>query len=299
MKYELVKTVTSDDLRLTGLYYENEKSIKNKTLIIFIHGYMTDFYTWDFPQTITESISKSINLRHISVLLAQHRGTGIHTEFLNKDISKEASYIGSNFELLEDAYKDIDAWIEFAKTCGYEEIILMGHSLGTLKVTKYMFEGKHIDLVKKVILLAPYDKNGYLLENRGKEWKKLVEQSKFMVDQGHGEEMITKEFDDYPMSYKTYYSWYRQDNEFSLLWDFYNKDYISPALTKLTIPVKVIYGTEDVFLYLPTLSKLDDVEYYLKRNIKDVDITVIDGSEHCYQGYESIVAKAVCDFLIK
>jgi pimeloyl-ACP methyl ester carboxylesterase len=295
MKYELVRTTTEDNLILTGLLYDAKET---ETLVIHIHGYMTDFYTWDFPNVIAEEISKTAGLENVSILMAQHRGTGIESEILDKDVDAEAHFIGSNYEKIEESYLDIDAWIEFAKLRGYKSIVLMGHSLGTYKVTRYLFEGKDAKLVKSLILLAPFDKNSYLVENKGKNWEELVSRAKEMIENGHELDMITKEFDDYPMTYRTFYSWYKV-YDLNCIWDFYKKSYISPILTQIKIPVKVIYGTEDVFLYMRSLNKVDEVETYLKKNLKDVDVTVLEGSQHCYQGYENQVADEVCKSLIK
>jgi predicted alpha/beta hydrolase family esterase len=34
---------------------------------------------------------------------------------------------------------------------------LQGHSLGTFKIVRYLFEGKYADKINKLILLAPFD----------------------------------------------------------------------------------------------------------------------------------------------
>ena len=62
-------------------------------------------------------------------------------------------------ELLEEAHLDISAWIKFLLDEGYQEIILQGHSLGTIKVIRYLFEGEYKNKISKLILLAPFEKH--------------------------------------------------------------------------------------------------------------------------------------------
>ena len=57
-------------------------------------------------------------------------------------------------ENFEDCVVDIDAWIKFALSKGYEKIILMGHSLGTEKIVYYMNKGRYTNKVKAIILLG-------------------------------------------------------------------------------------------------------------------------------------------------
>ena len=44
------------------------------------------------------------------------------------------------------------------KIQGYSEFILAGHSLGTIKSVRYLFEGEYADTIRSLILLAPFDK---------------------------------------------------------------------------------------------------------------------------------------------
>lgn len=41
--------------------------------------------------------------------------------------------VGQIFEKFEDCVSDIDAWLKFFKSKGYDKLILQGHSLGAAK----------------------------------------------------------------------------------------------------------------------------------------------------------------------
>lgn len=140
--YQLVKATTLDNHILSGLFIE---SAKENPLIIYIHGFEGDFYSHKFINDIATEF-KAQNLSFQSV---QTRGTGSESELIKSDFSWTTA--GSHFELLEDAYKDIDAWCEFANQKGYKNIILTGHSLGTIKVCRYLIEVSYADQIKKLL----------------------------------------------------------------------------------------------------------------------------------------------------
>lgn len=281
----LVTTVTEDKLILHGLYHEADKS---KPAVIYIHGFETTFYAHKFVHKIAEKFNQS----NTTYLLAENRGTGIITEFINTD--GVGKYYGSFRERLEEAHLDISAWIEFLKNEGYEQIILMGHSLGTIKVIRYLSEGKYADSVKGLILLSPFDKNAYVEVKTKGEWKKHVEIAKEKIDNGQGLESIPDTFDDYPVSFITYYSWYKS-GDLSEIFDFYSKDYDFPVLNKINIPVTAVLGGKDNFLFFSQFNKdAFEIKDILESNIPNCTATVLPDAGHVFRGFEEVVKELVC-----
>lgn len=284
----LVTTVTEDKLILHGLYHEADKS---KPAVIYIHGFETTFYAHKFVHKIAEKFDSN----ETPYILAENRGTGIITEFINTD--GVGKYYGSFREKLEEAHLDISAWIEFLQQEGYEKIILMGHSLGTIKSVRYLFEGKYANMIQSLILLAPFDKNAYLEVKNKDEWKKHVEIAKEKIDNGQGLGSIPDTFDDYPMSFITFYSWYKP-GDLSEMFDFYRKDYDFPVLNKIDIPVKVIFGGKDVFAFFPEEFNQDarDIKQIFERNIKNCEVTVLPESGHVFRGFEDEVGEILIEY---
>ncbi len=289
MKNELVQTLTRDDLRLSGLYVSGETS---KTAVILIHGFLSDFYSHKFFHNIQENL----NSQGIASVAVQTRGTGITTEIIKKDRNKSV-WIGSLYEKLEDAHLDISAWIEFLRAKGYNKITLLGHSLGTIKSVRYLFEGEYKDIIEKIILLAPFDKNGYIERFSKGKWKEHFDAAVAKTKSGQGEEVIPDYYDDYTMSYNTYASWYSQ-TDLSCMWDFYRSgSYEFPTLKSIKIPTKIIVGDNDEFFYIPEFSTLESTKDTLKKNIENLDLNVIKGSGHTFVGFEDEVVNSVVDFL--
>ncbi|MBI4097438.1 MAG: alpha/beta hydrolase [Candidatus Levybacteria bacterium] len=286
--YDLVRAETKDGLLLRGLYVPGDK---NKPAVIHIHGFQGDFFTQEFPKKIAEKLHEN-NLAFIAV---QNRGTGVESEIYTTTTKGWAAG-GASFELLEEAYMDIDAWIKFLIDEGYKDIILQGHSLGTMKVVRYLFEGKRVDKVSKLILLAPFDIMQLFedaTKGKGKEYLGIAEQK---VKDGRGKEIIPEHFLDAKMSYQTYVSHHKQD-DFEYMFAVHNTSYGFPLLNKINIPVKIIVGTSDPYFNPANPGNPKEALDLLLKNIKKSEGKLIEGAKHGYEGYEDIVAEEVLNFV--
>ncbi len=284
----LVQTTTQDKLILSGFLTEGDKS---KPANIMVHGFEGDFYTRKFLKQNIESLSKN-GYACISIMT---RGTGVHTVISREGL--DSITLGSYNEKIEESHLDINAWIQFLKDQGYTSFNLIGHSLGTIKVTRYLFEGEFKNLINKLILLAPFDKNGYIIRHSGDNFQERLTNVIEMVKKGKGKDIVPNEYEDYPISYNTYKSWYIQD-DLSCMFDFYKgSNYKFPVLNNINIPVKIIVGDKDDFLYMPEYNTLDSVESILRKNIKNLDLSILPGCGHIYLGYENDVSNLVTKFV--
>lgn len=286
--FDLVETTTADNLILYGLHLPGDK---NKPVLVHIHGFEGDFFTNRFIKPLANTLKEN----NIGFLTVQTRGMGSDYGF--KTINDTWKRYGAHFERHEEAYMDIDAWIKFLQEQGYKNIILQGHSLGTMKIIRYLFEGSHPELIKKLILLAPFD-NIYMAKSfeNGKRWRINLEAAKQKVAEGKGEELMPKDWWDVEMSYQTYISWL-DDNDFTHMFDFHDKKYPFPILNKIEIPVKVIVGTKDDFLHTSNKENPQEAMDIMKKNIKDFSFRLIDGATHSYTGYEEVVVEEILKYI--
>jgi pimeloyl-ACP methyl ester carboxylesterase len=289
MNANLIQVETEDGIVLNSLYKQGDK---NRPAVIIIHGFLSDFYSHKFFHSIQERLAEA----GVASICIQTRGTGLRTEFIKRN-RLEGKYIGSLYERIEESHLDVSAFIEFLLMEGYEDIVLAGHSLGTIKAVRYIYEGKHNDKVKKLVLLAPFDKNGYIEGYTKGKREEYMEMARKQVSKGKGESLVPEEFDDFSMSYTTYISWYT-DSDLSNMWDFYRKDsYGFPSLRNLTLQVQVIVGDKDEFFYLEDKYTFEDSQECLEKNIKNLKFERISGSGHTYVGYEDQVASLVEKFV--
>lgn len=287
--FKLVETATSDKLLLHGLFLDGDK---DKPVVLHIHGFEGDFFTNNFVPTIAEKLRTG----GFGFLAVQTRGLG--SDYFVKTTNWEWKRYGAHYELLEEAHLDIDAWVGFLLAQGYKNIILQGHSLGTMKITRYLFEGKYADKINKLILLAPFD-IFQLAENATKgKWKEYLKIAEEKVTEGKGEEIIPKEYLDASMSYQTYVS-HHKNTDFEHIFAFHDKDYGFPILRKIKLPVKAIVGTGDVFFHPANPKKPDEAMAILEKHLEKFDGKLIEGAGHSYEGYEDKVANEVSAFVTK
>lgn len=279
----LVETATTDSLILHGFFAPQA----GDTAVLHIHGYEGNFYENHF----THVLSSAFQEKNITFLTTNNRGNGKDTTFNTIDGNEKR--IGANFELLSEAYLDIDAWIKFLLDQGYTNIILQGHSLGTIKVVRYLFEGSYTNSIKKMILLAPFDKNGIAEHESDGQWITYLKEAEEKVKQGKGEEIIPKYFKDtLTMSYQNYASWY-EDAELSRMFDFYDKSYDFPVLKKIAVPTKIIVGTKDPYFHPSNPEHPEEAMNILLKNIPNSEGVLIEEAEHSFAPHEDILEKEV------
>lgn len=282
----LVETVTSDTLILHAYYIPAD----SKTAVLHIHGFEGNFYENHFVHVLADTFSSN----KIPFLAVNTRGNNT-TTYINTTDGKEVT-IGAHLELLHEAYRDIDAWIEFLLDKGYEDIVLCGHSLGTIKAVRYLFEGTHIDRVKKLILLAPFDKTSWINKKSHGHWQEYLKIAQEKVAEGKGEERIPADWDASPYSYQTYVSW-NEDTELSKMFDFYNKNYHFPVLKKITVPTKIVVGSIDPAFHPSNSDNPQEAMDVLLKNIPNSQGKLIKGAVHSFAPHEQIMAEAVSDFV--
>lgn len=278
MKFELVKVTTSDELTLHGLL---SRSDTERPMLVFLHGAASNFYNNDFVVPLATEFQK----HGFGVLAVNTRGH----DCLWGEAEKPDRQSGQLFELMEEAALDIDAWLEFLKAEGYSNFVLAGHSLGTQKVVRYLSEGKYPESVRQLFLLGPFD-NCFVEAEENKE--KLLENLQLAADaiaSGRGRELCP--FTPFPLSYRAFAS-QAADDDVCNMFDFYREDYDFPALRSVGIPIRMISGSEDEWLRAPK-TKADT----LARHLRDFDYSIIEGSNHDYEGYEDELVGHIVRFV--
>lgn len=285
--FDFVKAATKDGLILNGLFASGEK---NKPVIIFIHGYSQDF----FQNPFIYSIAKKLANQGIGFLSIQTRGTGTHLRTFTT--SKKARDTGAKFELLEESYLDLDAWISLLKYLGYQEIILMGHSLGSIKAVRYLFEGSYIESITKLILLSPYDKNFLIKDFTKGKVSDYLKLSKEKIKKGKAKDEIPPHFDAVPSTYGTYVSFY-DPGQLSDMFSFHLQGYDFPILKKINIPTLMLVGKDDPYFNPSNSDHPQQALDILKSNIANFHGELIDVTKHRFLGKEDLIAEKILGFV--
>lgn len=284
---KLLQTSTSDGLYLHGYFVP---SSDRKVAILHIHGFEGNFYENNFVHVLADRLVKA----NIGFLVVNTRGNGRDTDFNTVDGNYKR--FGARYELLEEAHIDITAWLKFLIEQEYQEIVLMGHSLGTMKVVRYLFEGELKDKVNKLVLLSPFDKKGAMVTSGRKDIKGLLKKAQAKVDAGQGDELITKEFDDIVISYTTFVSWYKQD-DLGRMFEFCSYDYDFPTLSQIKTPTKVIVGSKDEYFHLSNPDHPEEAMELMLKHIPNSKGKIINGAVHSFKPHEGIMAQEVIEFV--
>ncbi len=286
MEYPIVKTKTTDGYVNYGLFLETEKP---KAVCIAFHGTAGYFYNDDFIETI----SKKIIPEGISLLSTNNRGSGVYNMY---------EHTGAAVEIFKDCLFDIDAWIEFTLAKGYKKIILCGHSLGAEKIIYYKNKGLYKDKIEGIIMLAPADSSRWRLYdehyNFSEKGKNLIES---LLKEAGDRIKENKLYDLMDVNTRTGFMPRLPASVLDILDE--NSELIKvlpfhsgklPMLHSISVPILAILGNQREYT---GISPTDALELMKKENPK-VKTFLIEDADHVFTGFESEVAKTLCDFIL-
>lgn len=281
---------TEDEVKTSGLHYYNN----NKKIIISTHGMQTNGM-----KERDEIIAEKVVTKGYDYITFNNRGREVIT-MINKLVNgkMECTKAGTAYEEVEESYYDIKSVIKFCIENKYEEIILQGHSLGSIK-TVYVYNrlknenSSLLKYIKGVILLSMPDIPElvkYLLQDKYNEiLNYAIEKEKTQKQ----DELMPDNVFLCPISVKNflYYLKYNENINFVQL---SNEQYEFPELNNIDSRLLIIYGNNGEFI----TQEVNDLIKFLKGKLKkDVIIDYIDGANHMYTGKEAELADKIYQFL--
>ena len=154
---ERVDFLATDGIQLNGFIYKSSEKISNR-VILAVHGMSSNCL-----EKRDEVISKKVNENNIDYFCFNNRGSEL-VKYIRRNISgkKEKMLGGTSYEDVLEGYEDIIGAILKLKEMGYENIYLLGHSLGCTKIVYTYNELKQDDddilnNIKGIILLSLID----------------------------------------------------------------------------------------------------------------------------------------------
>lgn len=278
MNQELVRIMAIDEIEQPGILYTPIEGTDK--IIIHVHGLNGNFYENRF----LDILAKTYTDKGYAFLTFNNRGKDFIAELLKGD---GFTVIGGSLERFKDCLLDIQGVVNWVKNRGYNDIILEGHSYGCNKVLYYYNHNKD-ENIKKIVLLAPCDipseSKKFLSE---KEYKIAKDESTRLVNEGKETELIDfSVMANGKIASGTYYYDFlpNGENDFIKYVDGINGK--SKVLNTIDIPVLVVFGDSDECVLT---ESIDVVKGYLRNNIKDCKIEVIEGADHSYTNkYEEL-----------
>ncbi len=286
MPFPIISTTTSDNLTLHGLLFEAEGA---DTLFLLIHGTAGNFYEEGF----IEPLSRTLVAQGVSFLSFNNRGAGVYDPWQKT---------GAAVELFEDSVIDIDAWIQYALSKGYANVVLCGHSLGTEKVVYYMNHGTHKDVVRSAVLLAPSDSKGFQLYGDpsnatspdGAQIQKYLSQAQTLVAGGKGDQFLPR--DAYatlmPKSAASFVNFVGADSPLSQALPFHTKKL--EAYSKIDIPILALIGDQEEYTVVP----VDEALTLMKTENPNTQAMQLSDCNHDFAGKEDEISRLIAKFIV-
>ena len=199
-------------------------------------------------------------------------------------------------ENFEDCVVDIDAWIKFALSKGYEKIILMGHSLGTEKIVYYMNKERYTNKVKAIILLGFADSYGDQIKYAKEKSNLMLEATEF-VKKGRGNFFLTSDWLSHsgvlPKSAKSYINFFRRDSELSKAFPFHSGKL--KMYSNISVPILAVIGDTHEYTFIPIKNAIK----LLERENQLTECFLIKNCNHDFEGKEVQLTKIITKFLSK
>ena len=294
---EFVQLQTSDSLTLPGLLYAAPSS---KKIALFLHGNGTScvFYSKN------NSVIEVLHSRGISSLLFNNRGAHmLHSNKRVEDGHLVRVPSGMSHEVIAECVIDIDCAIEFVKSRGYEEIILIGSSTGANKICVYDHY-KPDNIVSHYMLLAGGDDAGIYYQTLGEaRFRHMLGVAKRLIESGESGRILTELVDDGMIfSAAAFYDIANPDGDYNCFPFMEHQTGVKLSTARplfdyfshISKPTTVIYGELDEYCGEGGGAAAINI---LKLRQPTFGYELVQGADHGFYEHEKDLARAILTHL--
>ena len=270
---------TSDGCFFPGVIQRSYKPINS--IIIFVHGSGGNF----FKENYLEDMSKDFNYYWYDFLTFNNRWSEQFLRLHRKNLwINEVIKAWNIYENFDESIYDIIAAVNYAKEKGYNDIILLWQSLGTLKVQYYC---EQIWDIKKIILLSPLDMVNRFRSRVNEQYDELINKSKKLVSEWKPYEMVTNEFSALKIA-----STMAIGSKADLFKLEENRDIEKPL--NYSGYISIIAGTNE---HVYNGRNMEYVKNRFKKRLKNAKLQfyTVPNSTHDYSEHEKEISKLIID----
>ena len=264
----IIKTVTSDNKEIFSVLYKKTNK-QNDSIVVLVHGACMNFTSGTslFIPYLSDSAYD-----FISVNTRAHDLGYISNSYKSKE--------GWAWQTLQHNLSDLNSVIQHLDLCGYQKIVLCGHSWGCLICLEYIC--KNTQNISGIILISPTISYKLLLEvNYRNSLYETINQAENLVKNDKSDEIIlTDRGSPLPfMSAKT-------------ILEFYNSSFnIYDCLDKININTDIIVGGLEHKKLIEFSKNASLVNNRIKGHI-------INKANHFYLNHESELVKVIDSILL-
>ena len=277
---ELVWIESEDELELAGAVIRPVGRAPRSVAAIWVHGATSRFYGPAHVQ-----IGRELAKAGYVFVTGNNRGHLLGANLLRRggpQLGGEQLLGGTLWERFEESPRDIGAWVTFTMGLGVQDVVLIGHSYGGVKIVYYQAQRQDPRVVGLVLASpGPID----LLRLREPD---LMEDAQRLVAEGRGSELLPPQSDGQPRSSAQTYL----DRTTAVI-DVFGAETSNPAIAQVSGPVLAFYGTrEDQATAAAALERI-------RRQVAGgrVETRLIEGAVHSYLRTESAVASAIAEWM--
>jgi pimeloyl-ACP methyl ester carboxylesterase len=275
---ELVYTSSEDGFLLEGVAIRPLGAEPHPMGIVWIHGNAGRFY--DYPYI---AVGRALAAAGYLFISTNTRGHDIATMLWRAAGDLPAPWQGpqamptgggSAWERLEEAPRDLAAWVDLAASLGARSVILAGHSSGAQRVVLYQAERQ--DARVAGLVLASPDLRGFIPPGE-------LEAAQRLIAEGHELEVTPAQ---------PFAPWYRQSartvvEKAAITSHLLQTDEGEPTIAAIRCPILAFSGTSERGgeATLATLRQ--------NATAARVETAAIEGADHVYSSHESKVAEFI------
>lgn len=294
MNWQLKEIITRDGIKLNGLFFVPQRLEKKAAL--YIHGFSGNFYN---NSKILNALAEKFNKLGFGLASFNNRGHDIITYIPQRIKKKEDKFLilGAAFEQFEDCILDIETGINFLKSKGFEQIILIGISGGADKAAYYLSQFNH-KLVRGVVFISPGDNILIGKKELKDKFELFLKKAMKMVNSGRGNELILKPEIDFPISYRRFISLYDKESKENVF-SFNNPKAKFKVLSKIKKPILVVLGNKDKYLFSRKPELIIKILKQKAKKANKFDSLIIKGANHNFQGKEKELSTSIANWIRK
>lgn len=291
-KYELAQISTRDNLVLSGMSFrpKNRKS----TAILWVHGLTGTFYG---DMIIFNYLTLRCNRNGWGFASFSNRGaeciTSLRTVNPTNNLFGHKS-AGAGYEDFRECVYDIEAGISFLEKQGYEDIYIVGHSTGALKVGYYAAVSGD-NRVKGVVAASPMSDRLIEVKTNPNLTQNLIRMRE-LVSRGKGDDLICGLMF-MPITPKRYLSLFEKDSLEQTIFDYGSEPPNLEYFQQISKPLFIVLSQADEYADRP----IEDIKKFFDKYHKSTyyDCVVMENAQHGYEGQEKEFVQSVTEFITK
>lgn len=281
---QIISVPTKRGLILRSIMYEANQADQ---IMILMSGICSNIFNNQLLQTTGEILSQN----GISYIVGQATDAFSVLHYSNT-VTKTQELKGVALDDFSVINEDIQAYIDYAKSLGYKNIILGGHSLGSNRVIHYLSQNPN-PTVKQFIISGPVDLIDMLNVMTTPE---QFEMAKELVEKDRGDEILPFLFGGFsPMSANTMINnWY--NNKIYKNCPFLSGDGETDSLSKIKINGLILIGEKDNCAGPNPFDFANKINMSMK-SYSDNKIVILEGAGHVFYNKHNEYAQEVLKFI--